>query len=226
VLEGQVSVLKDNAPWGLKVGDVVGPRQQIVTGHDGYALFEVNDGSTFVVYPNSKAVFRDTYNWQELIDVWIGRVKVHVQRWGGLPNPTRVHTPTAVISVRGTTFDITVDSDETTLVAVEEGSVAVKHRLLLNESPRILNGGDQLRVYKNIPLAKSRVDKGALYERGAKAVAEAFYTLMTRPRLPGTGGGAPVPGGGGLPGDTKAPAPPPPPPPSETTAPPPPPPPQ
>jgi hypothetical protein len=214
-MEGQVSVLRDNVAWALKAGDSVTPRQQIVTGPDGHALFQVNDGSTFQVFPNSRVVFRSTYNWQELVDVWIGRIKVHIQRWGGQPNPARIHTPTAVIAVRGTTFDIVVDEDDSTLVSVEEGQVAVRHRLLLNENPRVLNGGEQLRVYKNIPLAKSKLDKSGLFERGANAVAEAFYTIMTRGPRAG-GGGAPVPGGGGsapLPGDTEAPAPPPPPPP-------------
>jgi ferric-dicitrate binding protein FerR (iron transport regulator) len=212
VMEGQVSVLRDNVPWALKVGDTVSPRQEIVTGPDGHALFEVNDGSTFQVFPNSRVIFRNTYNWQELIDVFIGRIKVHIQRWGGQPNPARIHTPTAVIAVRGTTFDIVVDGDESTLVSVEEGQVAVRHRLLLTENPRILNGGEQLRVYRNIPLAKSKLDKGRIYERGANAVIEAFYTIMLRgPRV---AGGAPAPGGGvPLPGDTEAPAPPPPPPP-------------
>ena len=213
-MEGQVSVVRDSVPWALKAGDSVAPRQQIMTGPDGHALFQVNDGSTFQVFPNSRVIFRSTYNWQELVDVWIGRIKVHIQRWGGQPNPARVHTPTAVIAVRGTTFDIVVDDDDSTLVSVEEGQVAVRHRLLLNESPRVLNGGEQLRVYKNIPLAKSKLDKGGLFERGANSVAEAFYTIMMRG--PRGGGGVPIPGGGGsapLPGDTDAPAPPPPPPP-------------
>lgn len=213
-IQGQVSVMRDTTPWALHTGDTVAARQTIVTGLDGFALFQVSDGSTFEVFPNSRVIFRATYNPVELIDLWIGRIKVHIQKWGGQPNHNRIQTPTAVISVRGTTFDVVVDPDDSTLVAVDEGQVAVRHRLIYQEQPKILNDGEQVRVYKNVPLARSRIDKGRIMERGANALAEAFYTIMMRgPRL--GGGSSPVPGGGGrpLPGDTKGDPPPPPPPP-------------
>ena len=153
-MEGRVSVLKDSSPWALNVGDTVTPKQIIVTGPDGQALFEVSDKSTFWVFPNSRVVFRDTYSYEELLNVLLGKIKVHIQRWGGQPNNSKVETPTAVISVRGTTFDVEVDgSDDSTLVAVEEGAVAVRHRLLPTAEPRELRTGDQLRVYKNVPIA-------------------------------------------------------------------------
>lgn len=226
-MEGRVSVLKDSAtPWALGVGDTVAPKQVIVTGPDGQALFEVNDGSTFWVFPNSKVTFRGTYNFEELLNVWLGKIKVHIQRWGGQPNNIKVETPTAVISVRGTTFDVEVDeNDDSTLVAVEEGAVAVRHRLMPTNEPRELRSGDSLRVYKNVPLAKARIDKGALMRRGANAMAEAYYQIMLRgPKLGGGGSTPTAPGGSApLPGDTKGnDPPPPPPPPPPATAPPPP----
>jgi len=225
-LSGQVSVLRGSQPWALNLGDVVAPQQMVITGADGSAVFEVNDGSTFQVFPNSRVTFRSNYNWKDLVDLWIGRVKVHIQKWGGLPNPSRVHTPTAVISVRGTIFDVTHDADDSSLIAVEEGQVAVRHRLISQEKDNLINPGEQIRVYKNIPLAKARVDKGTMIRRGADAMAEAFYTIMMRgPRI--GGGSSPVPGGGGapLPGDTAGTPPPPPPPPGDPAGVPPPPPP-
>ncbi len=67
-LTGQVSVLRDAEPWALNVGDSVQSRQVIVTGPDGFAQFEVSDGSTFQVYPNSNVVFRkNPPNWRDLI---------------------------------------------------------------------------------------------------------------------------------------------------------------
>ena len=57
-LDGQVSVLRDTTPWALNVGDEVQIRQVIITGPDGFAKFQVSDGSTFEVYPNSNIVFR------------------------------------------------------------------------------------------------------------------------------------------------------------------------
>src|SRR4051812_33207244 len=80
-MTGSVSVLKDSVPWALNVGNVVQIKQSIKTGPDGWAQFQVSDGSTFEVFPNSEVVFRSNYsNWKDLLDVWIGRVKVHIQK--------------------------------------------------------------------------------------------------------------------------------------------------
>ncbi len=222
---GQVSVLKDSSPWALQPGDWVNLRQVIVTGPDGFALFQVSDGSTFEVYPNSRVIFRNNAGgWKDLLDLYLGRVKVHIQKFGGQPNPNRVTTPTAVISVRGTVFDVQIEDEEaTTLVTVEEGQVAVRHSLLPPSEPKVLNAGEYVRVFKNQPLAQKNFDKGGALRRTMQTATDAYYNIMLRiPR----GGGSPtggVPTGGGRPGDTEATPPPPPPPP--TTAPPPPPPP-
>src|SRR4029078_178696 len=131
-LSGQVSVLTDLQPWALSAGENVQVTQVVVTGPDGHVVLQVSDGSTIEVYPNSRFVFRkNPGNWRDLIDVFLGKVRVHIEHLGTAPNPNRVVTPTAVISVRGTTFDVTVDDgDETTTVEVEEGTVEVQHALL------------------------------------------------------------------------------------------------
>ena len=189
-------------------------RQTIVTGADGFAVFQVSDGSTFEVYPNSRVVFRNNAGgWKDLLDLHLGRVKVFIQKFGGQPNPNRVTTPTAVISVRGTVFDVQIeDEDATTLVTVDEGQVAVRHSLLPPSEPKLLNAGEYVRVYKNQPLAHKAFDKGGALKRTMQAATDAYYNVMMRmPR----GGNSPtsVPGGGGRPADTEATPPPPPPPP-------------
>jgi hypothetical protein len=219
-LTGQVSVLRDSTPWALNAGDAVHQRQVIVSGPDGFAIFQVPDGSSFEVFPNSRVVFRNNpTSLTDLLDLWMGRVKVHIQKLGGQPNPNRIHTATAVISVRGTIFDVALEEGDTTWVAVEEGSVGVRHRLIPHDSERVLIAGDELRVYKSVPLARAKVDKGKVAQRGMNALAEAFYTIVLRGGPTGGGGGpgpTSTPGGGGgvpLPGDTGATPPPPPPPP-------------
>lgn len=223
-MSGQVSVLKDSQPWALNVGDQVQVKQIIITGPDGHALFQVSDGSTFEVYPNSNVVFRkNPPNWKDLLDVLVGRVRVHIQKFGNQPNPHRVLTPSAVISVRGTIFDVAVDDDdESTTIQVEEGQVAVRHALLPNSNEKILNPGESLRIYKNQPIAVHLIDRGTLARKAFEMLREAAYTLATRGRgptgIPGAGGGS----GPTLPGDTgktppppaPPPAPPPPPPPN------------
>lgn len=209
-ITGRVSVIKDTVPWALNENDLVHPRQVIVTGEDGSAEFQLPDGSKFEVFPNSRFVFRENApNWTELLDLLIGRVKIHIEKFGGKPNPNRLRTPTAVISVRGTTFDVTAeDEGDTTLVIVEEGQVAVQHALLPYSEPKLLNPGEYIRVYKNQPLADKKLDRGAVIERALRAAAEASYQiLISAPR----GGTTPKTGGGGGPvltGDTRGTTPP------------------
>jgi hypothetical protein len=181
-------------------------KELIFTGPDGSARFEVSDGSTFDVYPNSRVIFRKNVpNWRDLLDVLVGRVKVHIQHWGNQPNPNRVITPTAVISVRGTTFDISVDEDdETTLVEVEEGVVDVQHALLPRGNAKTLTTGESLHVYRNEPIAANRFDKGDLTKRAMRMAIDALNTWHVGMPRGGAGGS----GGSGS-GDTHKTPPPP-----------------
>ena len=205
-MAGQVSVLRDSEPWALSVGDLVQSQQVILTGPDGYAKFQTSDGSTFEVYPSSNVIFRkNPGNLRDLLDLFVGRVKVHIQRLGGQPNPNRVMTPTAVISVRGTIFDISInDDDETTIVSVEEGSVEVRHALKPG-SGKIVNAGESLHVYRDQPLAQSTIDKNELFHRIVRGLEDAAYRIAISP--PGHGGIS-LPGTGPQTGDHGPPPPP------------------
>jgi hypothetical protein len=195
-VDGRVSVVRDLQEWAIVRGDKVKVQETIVTGKDGHALFAVSDGSTFEVFPNAKVVFRkNAGNWRDLLDVMLGRVRVQIEHIGNTPNPNKILTPTAVISVRGTIFDITVNDDnEATLVEVEEGVVDVSHALLGSGNKRTLRAGESVIVYKNEPVAK-RLDKGnmvnVLLRAGFNAAA-----VIGRPGAVGATGG-----GGGVVGD-------------------------
>lgn len=213
-LSGQVSVLRDGQPWVLNLGDVVQMQQVIVTGPDGNAVFRVSDGSTFEVYPGSTVVFRNNPpNWRDLIDLLVGRIRVHVEHFGSQPNFNRVHTPSAVISVRGTIFDVAVtEDDQTTIVACEEGQVDVRHRLQAGE--KLLHAGESIRVYRDEPLAEPGIDRIGITQRVVRGIVDALYLALTRGAphsVGGIGGGT---GGGTGSGQT-------PPPPPPTTPPPP-----
>jgi hypothetical protein len=220
-LTGQVSVLRDSTPWALQQGSQVFVRQIVVTGPDGFAIFQVADGSTFEVYPNSRVTFRaNPGNWKDLLDLWLGRVKVHIEKLSGQPNNNRIRTPTAVISVRGTIFDVAVEDEDSTLVAVEEGLVAVEHALLPSKDPKMLGEGESIRVYKDQPLARTPPNRDAVVRQTLNAAAEFLYRIIYRSGTPAPAGGAGrlptgTAGGGGapLPGDTETTEPPPPPPP-------------
>jgi hypothetical protein len=232
-LDGRVDVMIDSTAWALSAGNWVKAGQLIVTGPDSGATFKLADGSTFEIFANSHVTFRDSQgSWRDLLEVWLGNIRVHIQKLGGQPNYNRVTTPTALISVRGTTFEVNVeDNGDTTYVVVEEGLVEVEQVSLPGGKKVSLATGESVRVYKNVPLAQNFVNKGAVARQVARAVAQAAYqALLGRRTTTGTGtaGSTPTAGtgtGGGV-GDTKAPAPPPPPPPpsSGSGAPPPPPP--
>jgi len=199
-VEGQVSYLKDGrVPWAINQGDRILIQTSVTTGPNGHAIFQVSDGSTFEVYPNSLATFRQNpSSWRDLIDLYVGRVRVHIEHLLG-PNPNNVHTPTAVISVRGTTFDVTVEDDtETTQVDVEEGIVDVRHNLLYGE--QTLTDGQSIRVYRNEPLAAAGLDKANLAKRFGKVLMDAMATLANRNVKIGGGSGGGVGSGCGKPG--------------------------
>jgi hypothetical protein len=195
-MSGQVSVLKDGYPQALFVSGSIAPKQLVITGPDGYAKFQVSDGSTFEIYPNAKVTFRENYpSWTELLQIWLGRVRVQIDHTRGA-NPNKVSTPTAVISVRGTVFDVVVeDEDDTTLVSVEEGLVAVTHRTQASRDV-LLHGGESVRVYRNQPLARL-VDRTPAVRTVLNAARQALYEVMTRRSATTVpGGGTTIPSGG------------------------------
>jgi hypothetical protein len=229
VINGDVSVLRDGGPWALFEGNTVRPQQIVKTGQDGYARFQVSDGSTFEVFPNSQVIFRaNPPSWKDLLDVVIGRVKVYIQHLPGVPNPNNVSSPTAVISVRGTVFEVSVeDQDGTTFVSVDEGLVAVRSKAPAGGEV-LLQPTESIRVFKNQPLAQ-RMDKSGIARAVARALQDAARVALQQRQIGGGGVGTASPtstGAGGAQGDkgkggtsgsttTTAPAPPsaPPPPP-------------
>jgi ferric-dicitrate binding protein FerR (iron transport regulator) len=106
----------------VQVGD------EVRTGPDAQLILEVPDGSYMVVSENSKLVVEDFWsgNLRSLMNLMVGKVRFYVQRFGGRPNPYRVTTPTALIAVRGTTFEVTVDEAQIAEVRCLEGRVAVE----------------------------------------------------------------------------------------------------
>jgi hypothetical protein len=97
--------------------------------------------------------------------------------------------------------------------------VDVRHALKPGGGAKTLNAGESIHVYKDQPLAQSIVDKGAIVRRVLHSLGDAVYTAVTNPA---SHGGAGIPGGPKLPGETGPPPPPPGPPPPPPGPPPPP----
>ena len=182
-LEGQVSVLRGGQVPLFQKGTLgapadqtsIRPKEEIVTGPDGHAIFQISDGSTFEVFPNSRVTFQGQWTIEDMLQLILGKIRVQIEHRNG-PNHKRISTPTAVISVRGTVFDVAVEDDDgTTYVGVEEGQVMVQHRLQPG-NPKILNQNESLRIYPNQPLAKaggpSRGVAAFVWERVRNAVGD------------------------------------------------------
>src|SRR6266571_2805103 len=84
---------------------------EVRTGAGAQLILEVPDGSYMVISENSKLIVEDFWsgNLRSLVNLMVGKVRFYVQRLGGRPNPYRVTTPTALIAVRGTIFEIAID---------------------------------------------------------------------------------------------------------------------
>ncbi len=107
----------------LQIGD------EVRVGPSGQMTLELADGSYMVVSENTTFVVEPYWGSSErnLLRVLLGRIRFHVQRLGGSPNPYRIHTPTALIAVRGTDFDVRVDArTATTEVWTYDGRVTVE----------------------------------------------------------------------------------------------------
>ena len=150
-IEGQVEIRRYPSTQPIpvkitfKVDDRLSVGDTIITGKNGKLVLGLTDGSQAVIAPKSTVVIKDlSESPRTLFEVIKGKTRVHIEKLGGQPNPYRVNTPTAVIAVRGTIFDVLVEGDETE-VFLHEGEVAVTNLRLPNQ-PIFLTAGQTTRV--------------------------------------------------------------------------------
>jgi hypothetical protein len=105
-----------------------------------------------VITENSIVTVQDFWasDYRNLVNVMMGRVRFYIQRLGGKPNPYRVQTPTALIAVRGTIFDVTSYDPKLTEVSCIEGSVTVE-TIGLPDREVILEAGKHTMVQPGAP---------------------------------------------------------------------------
>jgi len=212
MLTGRVSVERSGELWALNPGQTVEPGQVIVTGSDGYAQLSLPDGSVLEVFPNSRFIYRaNRFSLRDLIDLYIGKVRLQIHHLTNGEAPLRVTSPTAVISVRGTVFDVEVDPTEGTLVSVQDGTVSIRHRLLPGREV-FVESGQSLRVEPGVPLASNSKAKiqmrtvGRIVRIAGDTVAE-VRAIRAAGKSAKRGGSSPSGnGGGGSPGVSEPPS--------------------
>lgn len=150
-IEGQVEIRRTPGNQlqaqkiAFKIEDKLSAGDTIVTGRGGRLVLGLSDGSQAVIAPQTTVVIEDlSRSPRTLFNVIRGKTRIHIEKLGGQPNPYRVNTPTAVIAVRGTIFDVLVEKEDTQ-VFLHEGVVAVTN-LRLPDQPILLSAGQMTRV--------------------------------------------------------------------------------
>ncbi|HZS25913.1 MAG TPA: FecR family protein [Candidatus Angelobacter sp.] len=139
--KGKVSIQLPAQAFTAPTRGEILPPDTTVSTEDGRLLLKLSDGSDILVRPNTKLVLKqpETSGWK-YFQMVIGRVRTSIQkRMGGAP-AFQIGTPSAVISVRGTKFDVEVDRRGFTEVDVEEGTVELEALSGLGESIMITAG--------------------------------------------------------------------------------------
>jgi len=156
-----------NSTRQVRVGDV------IHTGPGASVVLRLPDDSYMTVNQNTSLEIRDF--WSEgrvrtVVNVMLGRVRFYIEKLGGRPNPYSVQTPTALIAVRGTTFDVIVDDSKYTEVICIEGQVGVEN-VALNEREVIVNPGKHTAVAEGqIPLTPVSAEEALSLNRTLKVI--------------------------------------------------------
>jgi hypothetical protein len=185
----------------------------IVTGKGGRLVLGLLDGSQAIVAQQTTVVIKDlSQSPRTLFKVIRGKARIHIEKLGGQPNPYRVNTPTAVIAVRGTLFDVLVEENETQ-VYLHEGEVTVSNPVVPDEAvflvagqmtrvwaqgspnpPRPFKIGQNDRVFK---LGKSGRTSVMVSTERKRDIFQGSVRIDTGDPGPGSGRGAPLPGGSG-----------------------------
>ncbi len=179
----------------FKPHDQLNAGDRIITGWQGRLVLGLTDGSQAVIGERTVVEVRDLGSSpRELFRVLRGKTRIYIEKLGGRPNPYRINTPTAVIAVRGTLFDVIVKTNETE-VFVHEGEVAVSS-LHAPEQIVLLSAGQMTRVRQDqsptlpAPFKPGRNDDSFRRIADTRAVADLF-DLGDR-TLPNTRGATPT----------------------------------
>ncbi len=207
-ISGTLSLKRANvASRQLVLSDLVSVGDELTTDSRSEAIVQASDGSTVHIYPDSRVIFSEqSIGIGEFLHLVFGSIKVHIEKLGGRPNPHTMTTPTAVIAVRGTTFSVFVDDTDATLVAVDEGLVAVANRRAPSQE-LLLRPGQRTWVRGNQPPMRAQMFRGrseqadmmpgmsGMGSMGAGAMGGAAMGAAASGHMPGTTGMPGSPGG-------------------------------
>lgn len=192
-VEGPVEIRRpaNNQPQlqqiAFKPSDELRAGDTIITGRKGRLVLSLSDGSQAVIAAQTTVVIKDlSQSPRTLFHVLRGKTRLQIEKLGGRPNPYRVHTPTAVIAVRGTIFDVLVEDDQTQ-VFLHEGEVAVTS-LRWPEQPIFLTAGQTIRIRLQRPLSNPGSFKAGRNDGNFKSRRDESRSEETRRSASSSGG--------------------------------------
>lgn len=102
------------------------PPETVIEVGKGSALLHLEDGSQVLIKKNSRVVLKSAHEGAaRYFELLLGKILAKVQKRMGNTPSFRLGTPTAVITVRGTRFEVSVNDKGKTYVEVYEGLVEV-----------------------------------------------------------------------------------------------------
>ena len=148
------------APQVVRLNDTVLPGDELITGENSYVTIQTSSGARVELFPDSHIIFNEqSADFREFLHLFFGSIKVYIEKLTGRPNPHKMTTPTAVIAVRGTIFSVLVDDTNSTLVAVDEGVVAVANARFPGQE-LILRGGERSWIHEGSPPEQAQAFRG------------------------------------------------------------------
>ncbi len=179
-LTGEAQRLSDGVDGMVSVarGGMIYPGDEIVVSENGKInLYYMTDGHMFTLYGPAEMRFEksgeDSVGDDDIISLLRGRLSALIKSLGGVSSGWSLETPSAVVGVRGTRFQLVVSEDGSSMVAVEEGRVYLSGE----------DGGVELGAGQ-----ESEVDMGGgprrarRYQHGAKELA-VRWQLERRKRM-------------------------------------------
>ncbi len=102
------------------------PPGSTITTQKGSALLLLSDGSQILIKSNSNVLLKSPDQGdRHYLEVLLGRIRAAVTKRLQGAQPFRLGTPSAVITVRGTRFEVSVNKHLVTQIEVYEGLVEV-----------------------------------------------------------------------------------------------------
>ena len=124
---GDCSILKNNTWESIRIGQFLSENDTIKVDKDSYLEIKLNDKALICIEENSEILIQSLYSEldKKIMKLYLKEGSVFNSLKKLLPDESyELVTPNVILSIRGTQFMVK-ESNEHTLVAVREGSVAL-----------------------------------------------------------------------------------------------------